>query len=675
MSQVLKFDLSPQDIQVKKILNKEFLELDIFAISDIYPNRNKSAFTLESLTKSKQTCYNKPILGCFNTIKNDFEQHNGQDAFDKDLQQDYWDTTSGHSEKILGLIRESDKVDIVESDGLHWLKISCALWTYYSYRQVKKLLKSPTKKVSVEILVKQSHFDEDGIQVIDDFILTGITILGDKITEGIPGAHLSILDLLKDRKFNASAQKLSFAYNKREDMITDADTQDISPREFALLNNLILEGYTMTFHEKLEFLQTAMKSAYADQHDMYIMDFSEDEIILKDLTDGKVYKMAYFISEEGVQFAYDEKVEQIELFRDMPTLFVEIDGEEKDIDQLLAMFNEQKAQIDLLTVKAEEDVEGDAMEMAAEEPVVETTEEPVVETTEEPVVETIEEPVTFESEDCEDHDEEPAEDEKECDVTDKECDMTEKECDVTEKECDMTDKECDMTSESDESCDGSCEKECDATDVPEYAGDDQDVDTEEVDSEEDTDSEPEAEEECTLATCEETEEDSTDDVEVTDKVDECTFQFVDINGEQCDITKVFEMYTELKSAITEKEEALDSLTAQFNDLKAESDSTSAAFEALKEQVAQAEAEKLCASGIALAEEEEDLDKDDKDQIITNCKNGVYASIEEVESDIAKALYNKKKNNRAKNFKSNIAIQKPAATQQVSVFARLKENVN
>lgn len=112
--QVLKFDLSPKDIQIKRILNNEFLELDIMAISDIYPNRNNSAFTLEGMELSKGSCFNKPILGCFDTIINDFKEHNGEDAYDKELQNMYWDTTGPDAEKILGLIRESDTVQIVE---------------------------------------------------------------------------------------------------------------------------------------------------------------------------------------------------------------------------------------------------------------------------------------------------------------------------------------------------------------------------------------------------------------------------------------------------------------------------------------------------------------------------------------------------------------------------------
>ena len=54
---VLRFDLSPKDVHIRKILNKEFLELDIYAISDIYPNRNQTAFTVEGMEQSKHTCY------------------------------------------------------------------------------------------------------------------------------------------------------------------------------------------------------------------------------------------------------------------------------------------------------------------------------------------------------------------------------------------------------------------------------------------------------------------------------------------------------------------------------------------------------------------------------------------------------------------------------------------
>ena len=53
---VLKFELNQKDVRIKKVLNKEFLELDIYAISDIYPNRNDTAFTLESMEILVKIC-------------------------------------------------------------------------------------------------------------------------------------------------------------------------------------------------------------------------------------------------------------------------------------------------------------------------------------------------------------------------------------------------------------------------------------------------------------------------------------------------------------------------------------------------------------------------------------------------------------------------------------------
>ena len=64
---VKKFELDPKTVKVKELLNKDFLEVEIKAISTANPNRNGSYFTRESLEKAIPTFYNKPILGSFST--------------------------------------------------------------------------------------------------------------------------------------------------------------------------------------------------------------------------------------------------------------------------------------------------------------------------------------------------------------------------------------------------------------------------------------------------------------------------------------------------------------------------------------------------------------------------------------------------------------------------------
>lgn len=213
---ILQFDLSSKQIKFKNILNKEFVEMEIWAVSDIDPNRNKSHFTLESMERvvANGSIKNKPIVGFFK--ENDFTTHEGVADYDIELQNEYWNTERG--ERILGWVRESDPVEIVEKDGLHWIKFRCVLCVKYCYAQVKRLLKDRNKKVSVEITVHKSEKRSDGIVDLIDWDLNGTTILGSKngkeVLEGIPGAHLSILEDLGGEAFAEQKKVLSFAYEQ-----------------------------------------------------------------------------------------------------------------------------------------------------------------------------------------------------------------------------------------------------------------------------------------------------------------------------------------------------------------------------------------------------------------------------------------------------------------------------
>ena len=212
------FELDSNQIRIRDILNdKNFLEIEIFAISDANPNRNKSHFTLESMQKGLESFNDKPILGFFNK-QGDFESHNGRVAYDPEEQVDYWDNSNG--EQILGFIRQTDRKEIVERDGLHWICCTAMIYTQYNYKQVKRLLKDRKKKVSVEIAVLDSEM-VDGIEYIKEFDLKGITILGSRngiqVKEGIEGAGLSILEVFDAARFSGQKQTIIQAYSQLED--------------------------------------------------------------------------------------------------------------------------------------------------------------------------------------------------------------------------------------------------------------------------------------------------------------------------------------------------------------------------------------------------------------------------------------------------------------------------
>ena len=222
-NKVIKFDLDPKTLKVKELLNKDFLELEIKAISTAKPNRNGSHFTLESLQKAIPSFYNKPILGSFSVSRDDFRGHEGELEWDSELGQLYYDYTDDTAETPLGMIRGTDKIEIYrdKKDGLDWLKFTCAIWVKYNYKQVKKLLKSKDghKKISVEVEVNDYEFDENGIEIIKDFTFDGVTILGDNLETGIADANLTILDMIDNALFQKKQKCLCYAYdnmNKNE---------------------------------------------------------------------------------------------------------------------------------------------------------------------------------------------------------------------------------------------------------------------------------------------------------------------------------------------------------------------------------------------------------------------------------------------------------------------------
>ncbi len=226
----LCFDINTDNIKIKKLLKRDFLELSMKVISDANPNNNGSWFTVESMQKALPTFKNKPILGYFNN--GDFVSHNGEWKKDAETNMEYWDTLGNQGERILGLIRCEDDVKIEKNseDGLNWITLTCALWVQYSYKQVKRLLKDalsakknggPTKNVSVEIDILDGEELENGVYKIKEFNLVGITILGSrngiKVQPGIENAELSVVDMMDKEMFDKQANAIRMAYSKLDE--------------------------------------------------------------------------------------------------------------------------------------------------------------------------------------------------------------------------------------------------------------------------------------------------------------------------------------------------------------------------------------------------------------------------------------------------------------------------
>lgn len=244
----LSFAVDASQIDIKPLLKKEFLELTMRAISTANPNRNNSWFTRESLVASIGTFKNKPILGYFEN--GDFVSHNGQWKKDPETRMEYWDTLDTKGERPIGIIRSEDEVKVVDDEetGLSWACLTCALWTQYNYKQVKRLLKDakkakeqggPTKNISVEVDITDYEYLENGVMKINAFNLVGITILGSrngvKVEPGIEDAELSVVDIMGTDLYAKQLQSLRLAYEKLDGSET-SNKEDFSEMELEKTN-------------------------------------------------------------------------------------------------------------------------------------------------------------------------------------------------------------------------------------------------------------------------------------------------------------------------------------------------------------------------------------------------------------------------------------------------------
>lgn len=436
----LTFELSPEQLRIKTLLNKEFLAVDIMAISNVYPNRNKSYFTEDSMRNAIPTFYEKPILGAFDTLKEDYLGHNTSLVHDEYGVHE--DTTGGRNEVPLGLVRSKDRVELIEKDGLKWISLSAALWVNYSYRQVKKLLKSKGKKVSVEVEVTKSHIDNDGIEVIDEFSLMGITILGSDYTEAIPNANISIPELEGTESYQMRKKSLTFAYQELDKSLgitpesNDNSNTDKSNFSDSPINNEDTEEIKMdnderggetvpmyTLEEKRQMLHDALVKD-KDKCYVWVMDMSETEVYYEVEGEG-TFSAPYSIEvdEEGnTVVSVDESAKQ-------------------PVVRSWKKYDENEAEAEKENFEEKTD-EPEKEEESCENKEVEAEDNKEEESTDE----------KKEDESAEEKEFESCEPEDECKMSEDECKMSEDGCECESKEecaenSDGENKECESASE------------------------------------------------------------------------------------------------------------------------------------------------------------------------------------------------------------------------------------
>lgn len=167
---------------IEEINNSLFRKLRLKAFAS-----GANAHTLpveeEVLKRGAKTIYDKPIVWRYNVFTNDAMSHE-------------------EDEVPCGFIKESADNPIRferENDGRLFIIIDALIWTRYCGNLIEIFERDGSRKnVSIEIAVIGDEITE-GNQKVDDFVIAGITILGEGVKPACKGSHAVLLKFAEDK--------------------------------------------------------------------------------------------------------------------------------------------------------------------------------------------------------------------------------------------------------------------------------------------------------------------------------------------------------------------------------------------------------------------------------------------------------------------------------------------
>lgn len=141
--------------------------------------------------------------------------HNFRETVDPETGEPRGDFTGADAERIVGSLSEDQKdIRVVERDGDTWIVGRGTLWEWYCgqlCQQIRQLAEQGrTMPVSIETLVTESHMDGD-IEVMDEFIVLGVTILGVHVAPAVAGARITALQALEGQFKELKIRAASYA--------------------------------------------------------------------------------------------------------------------------------------------------------------------------------------------------------------------------------------------------------------------------------------------------------------------------------------------------------------------------------------------------------------------------------------------------------------------------------
>jgi hypothetical protein len=285
---------------MQEIFNDDYCSVYEVLLLHIGENRNKCDISKKAVELSLPSFYNKPLYALLN---NNYNKANSDDFANHYVDSDdiRYKNYDVEDISIFGMIPESAPMDWIQKDNKEYLRTQAIVWKNYC-GVVNDILqkRDGNVKVSIEICLEDFEEKPNGITVINKFKLLCVTMLGEKVMEGIAGS---------------SIKSLKFSHEELNDRFVNF-SQDFSKSKFV---NSIMSKYNLIEKEDLQ-LKNSKKPVGSELESLY------NKI---DIDDNKGGEKKMGNEKEIKNEAAEEVKNEVEVVNEVTTETKEVENEAK----------------------------------------------------------------------------------------------------------------------------------------------------------------------------------------------------------------------------------------------------------------------------------------------------------------------------------------------------------
>ena len=182
-------------LKVLEAVNRKLYRVEIWALND---RVNRNGWKYINLESHLQEFQDIPILTAYlRDGKVIGDGHNYDLRIDPKTGEQYASFTAADAERIVGWVPKDASIRLEPEGDTEWVVVTGYLWTWYARELVEKIAgQGGGMEVSIETLVTKEH-REDGYDVEEEYVVLGVTVLGDGVSPAVAGASIKSLAELR----------------------------------------------------------------------------------------------------------------------------------------------------------------------------------------------------------------------------------------------------------------------------------------------------------------------------------------------------------------------------------------------------------------------------------------------------------------------------------------------